>query len=162
MAEPDQRLFKADLATAEFRAGVAKGMWDVVETGDADTWPMAYFWIAAAPRANGPERFYLRLNLAGYRTAAPTGRFWDPATAADLPLSKYPKGRPGSRVAQVFRTDSWAEQNKAFYHPYDRVAANSHLEWRTAMPQLVWSGKAIVDFLEEFYVLLLAGDYLGV
>jgi hypothetical protein len=163
MESPSQRLFKADLVAADFLSGAAKGLWGRVDTGDADTWPMAYFWLAAAKRESAPDRFVVRLDMTGYRSAGPTGRFWDPETKQDLAFAKYPKGKPGSRFAMVFRTDSWNETNKGFYHPYDRVAAASHSEWPNAMPQLVWnSDRTIVDYLEEFQNLLNSGDYIGV
>jgi hypothetical protein len=163
MESPSQRLFKADLAAAEFLSGAAKGLWGQVEPSDADTWPMAYFWLASAKRDNAPDRYVVRLDMTGYRSAAPTGRFWDPETKQDLVFAKYPQGKQGSRFARVFRTDQWAVDNKGFYHPYDRVAANGHPDWPNAMPQLVWtSNRTIVDYLEEFQTLLNSGDYIGV
>lgn len=162
MESPDQRLFKVDLATADFLSGVAKGLWSLAAVGDTDTWPDAYFWMAAAKRDNAPERYYVRLDMTGYRLAGPTGRFWDPETKQDLPLANYPKGKSGSRFAMVFRTDSWAESNKAFYHPYDRMAAKGHGDWPCTMPHLIWTADhTIVDYLEEFQSLLNSGDYLG-
>lgn len=78
-----------------------------------------------------------------------------------LAPAKRPKGKPGSRVAMVFRLD-W-NNGTAFYHPYDRVAAQGHPDWATTQPHLVWtSDNTIVDFLEEFHSLLNSGDYLGV
>lgn len=163
MESPSQRLLKADVAAAEFLSGAAKGLWGQVETSNADTWPMAYFWMAAAKRENAPDRYVVRLDMTGYRSAGPTGRFWDPETKQDLAFAKYPKGKLGSRFAMVFRTDRWNETNRGFYHPYDRVAAASHGEWPNAMPQLVWTSNCtIVDYLEEFQTLLNCGDYIGV
>lgn len=162
MESPSQRLLKADLAAADYLAGAAKDLWGQFDAGNGDTWPMAYFWMAGAKRDNAPDRYFVRLDMTGYR-AAPTGRFWDPATKQDLPLANYPKGKPGSRFAQVFRTDSWATERKCFYHPYDRVSAGSHSEWAAAMPQLVWtSNHTIVDYLEEFQTLMNSGDYIGI
>lgn len=163
MESPAQRLFKSDLAAAEFLSGAVKGLWGQVEGGDADTWPMAYLFMSAAKRDNAPDRFYVRLDMTGYRSVGPTGRFWDPDTKQDLAYAKYPKGKPGSRFAGIFRTDGWNDSNKGFYHPYDRVAAASHTEWPAAMPHLVWnSNRTIVDYLEEFQTLLNCGDYIGV
>ena len=68
MLGPDQRLFEADLQLAEYRNGVAKGLWDQV-AGDtlpeSTVWPSVYFWMAAAPRNGAPDRYYVALNLAG-------------------------------------------------------------------------------------------------
>lgn len=165
MLGPDQRLFEADLLSAEFRCGVVKGAWGPAEAEalpEGAAWPRVFFWLAAAPRENAPERFYVGLDAAGYRSVSPTGTFWDPATKARLDFAKFPKGRPDSRFAKVFRTD-WGESGKAFYHPYDRVAAQGHTEWPKQQPHLIWtSNHTIVDYLEEFQSLLNGGDYLGV
>ena len=91
----------------------------------------------------------------------PTGTFWDSATDTILDAERRPKGKADSRFAKVFRTD-W-EDGRAFYHPYDRVAADSHSDWRTQQPHLVWtSDRTIVDYLEEIRSLLNSGDYVGV
>ena len=164
MNPPDQRIFDADLVDAEFRMGAGKGFWGLGDTDlvPADlAWPKRIMWLAAAPRANAPDRFYVLLDLAGYRTVPPTGAFWDATTKADLSLAQWPKGRAGSRFAKVFRTD-W-EGGKAFYHPYDRFAAQGHTQWPAEQPNLVWSIRhTIVDYLEEFHGLLQGSDYLGV
>jgi hypothetical protein len=78
MLPPDQRLFEADVQSAPYRIGVAKGLWAVAGADvlpDGAAWPKAFFWMAAAPRANAPERFYVALDLSGYRFVAPSGTF---------------------------------------------------------------------------------------
>lgn len=163
MEGPDQRLFEADILSAEFRNGVMNGWWDMPEKDIMPVdlaWPRIILWIAAATRQNAPDRFYISLDVAGYRSVPPTGTFWDPSTKAALEIGKRPKGKPESRFAKVFRTD-W--NNAAFYHPYDRVAAQGHAEWPTQQPHLIWTSEhTIVDYLTEFYSLLQSGDYLGV
>jgi len=127
MDSPAQRLFEEDVQSVPFRSGVFKRLWGMDDPESLPvqpSWPIRAFWLSAAARPNCPTRFYLQLDLTGYRSAAPTGTFWDPATKAILELSKRPKGRPDSRVARVFRTD-W-NAGTAFYHPYDRVAATGH------------------------------------
>ena len=164
MEQPDQRLFEEDLLSAEFRSGLAKGQWDLPGQDllpDGLAWPNIVLWIVAAARPNAPDRFYVLLDAAGYRSVPPTGTFWDLNTKSVLDLSKRPKGKPGSRVAKVFRTD-W-NSGSAFCHPYDRVAAQGHPNWAAEQPHLVWtSNHTIVDFLEEFHSLLNSGDYVGV
>jgi hypothetical protein len=166
MLPPDQRLFEADLQLAEYRNGVAKGLWDQL-IGDAlpeaTAWPSVYFWMAAAPRIGTPGRYYVALNLSGYRSVPPTGPFWDPVTKQRLDFAKWPKGKPESRFATVFRTEGFSAQGKAFYHPYDRAPVSDHPQWKTEQPHLVWtSSHTIVDYLEEFQSLLMSGDYLGI
>lgn len=164
MVPPDQRLFEADLQSAAYRAGVAKGVWGQAEAAalpDGAAWPRVFFWMAAAPRDNAPDRFYVALDAEGYRSVPPTGTFWDPDKRAILEFAKRPKGKPGSRFAMVFRTD-W-QNGAAFYHPYDRVGTQSHAEWPKQQPHLIWtSSHTIVDYLEEFQSLLVTGDYIGV
>lgn len=164
MEKPDERLFEEDLLSAEFRSGVLKDLWGLPPQEllpDGMTWPTRILWLAAAARPNAPERFYIRLDAAGYRGVSPTGTFWDPVTKSMLDKTKRPKGKPNSRFAKVFRTD-W-KNGTAFYHPYDRVAAKDHTNWPREQPHLIWtSGHTIVDYLEEFHSLLNCGDYLGV
>lgn len=164
MDKPDQRLFAADLSSAEFRAGVLRGFWGLAGAEvlpEQPEWPVRILWVKAAARVGAPERFYLRLDLGGYRTASPTGTFWDLSTSAALATEKRPKGKKDSRCAKVFRTD-W-EGGGAFYHPYDRVAAKGHPNWVTEQPSLIWdSNHTIVDYLEEIHSLLNSGDYLGI
>ncbi len=156
MKSPSQRLFEADLRSAEFRSGVLKGYWEVA----AQDWPQVVLWIRAASRQGAPDGYHVALDLEGYRAAAPTGTFWDPATGTMLDAANRPKGKANSRFAKVFRTD-WEE--RAFYHPYDRHAADSHPDWRVQQPHLVWtSDHTIVDYLEEFHSLLNSDHYVGV
>ena len=150
--------------SAEFRIGVAKDKWGLPEPNvlpRQPDWPKRVFWIAAAPRTASPERFYISLDIAGYRSVSPTGTFWNPSTGCMLDPSKRPKGKPDTRFAKVFRTD-W-EQGTAFYHPYDRVAAQGHPDWPKQHPHLVWSSNhTIVDYLEELHALLNSEDYIGI
>lgn len=158
--DPAQRLMAADLQSPEFLAGAAEGLWGQV-TDPAPAWPLVLFWIAVPPRPSAPERMHLLLNAAGYRATPPTGTFGDPETGQPLDLTRRPKGREHSRFARVFRTD-W-EGGRAFYHPYDRVAANSHGDWAANMPRKVWTPQhSIVDYLDEFHALFQSEDYLGV
>ena len=113
------------------------------------------------PVRGAPDRFFLLIDLTGYRANAPTGTFWDPATESMLAVAKRPKGRPGSRCEKVFRTD-W-KNGRAFYHPYDRVAAGGHPNWARKYPHLVWSiDCTIVDYLLQFHALLNSGNYIGI
>src|SRR3990172_8024898 len=106
MERPDERLFEDDVRSVAFRTGVIIGRWDRVEGAlpPADLpWPFVILWIAAARRDNAPDRFFVRLDAAGYRSVPPTGTFWNPATMTALELAGRPKGKPDSPVAKVFR-----------------------------------------------------------
>lgn len=163
MPSPDQRLFEEDVASAEFQIGADKRFWGMAphdsQLGKM-VWPKVVFWIAAPPRANAPDRFHIRLDLTGYRTASPTGSFWNPVTDAPLDTAHWPKGKSDSRLAKVFRV-GW--NNAVFYHPYDRVAAQSHPQWPVEQPHLIWTAhNTIIDYLAEFHSLLNGEDYIGV
>jgi hypothetical protein len=170
MEKPDECMFNEDLSSAGFLIGVTKGLWGLPDhnlLAEQPPWPKRIIWIAAAPRANAPNRFYILLDVAGYPSAPPTGTFCDLSIGCMLDFSKRPKGKDGSRFAKVFRTDwpnpPYGTCGTAFYHPYDRVAAQSHKEWPVAQPHLVWtSNHTIVDYLEEIHGLLNSEDYLGV
>jgi hypothetical protein len=166
MLPPDQRLFESDLKSAPYRNGVAKGLWGMTEANlrpEGANWPNVYLWMAAAPRSGAPDRYHVALNVAGYRGQPPTGPFWDPVAKQTLEFSKWPKGKPGSRFALVFRTNGFSFAGRAFYHPYDRSPLSDHPAWPTEQPHLVWtSAHTIVNYLEEFQSLLTCGDYLGV
>src|SRR5580698_9661108 len=108
MEPPDQRLFEADLVSAEFRNGAQNAWWGVPDRDQLPpdlVWPRVVIWVAPAVRQGSPNRFYLLLDAEGYRSVPPTGTFWDPSTKTALDLAKRPKGRAGSRCAMVFRTD---------------------------------------------------------
>lgn len=168
MLPPDQRLLETDLKLAEYRDGAKKGLWGQADAAalpaGGAVWPNGYFWMAATPRRAAPDRFYVALNLAGYRAVPPTGAFWDPEKKQTLELGKWPKGKAGSRFALVFRTDGFTFAGRAFYHPYDRSPLSDHPEWgKTEHLQWVWGpSHTIVDYLEEFQSLLTCGDYVGV
>ena len=70
---------------------------------------------------------------------SPTGAFWDPVKKQTLELGKWPKGKPGSRFAIVFRTDGFSAAGRAFYHPYDRAPVQDHTQWRAEQPHLIWT-----------------------
>lgn len=164
MKKPDQRAFEADVDDADFQIGVVKGMWGLAEVSlgpDGMTWPKVLLWVASAARPNLPDRYYLLLDLENYRMVAPTGPFWDVTRRQPLPAEQWPKGKPGSRVAKVFRTD-W-KKCTALYHPYDRTANHDHTQWKTEQPHLIWDSQhTIVDYLNEVHGLLNCGDYTGV
>ncbi len=162
MLEPAERAFLAHLEDGPFRIGMAEGRWGLADPSllpDGLVWPISVLWVAAAPREKSPNRFYLRLDCNNYPVDAPTGTFWDLVTKDILAIHKRPKGT--GRVQLVFRTD-W-EGGRAFYHPYDRVAAASHRDWATQHPQRVWNrDKTIFDYLSEIYGLLNSNEYTGI
>lgn len=157
-----QRLVDADLRCAEFLIGVDAGKWTLAEPSSAAAWPFVYTTVEAAPRPNSPEQMLVRWDVDNYNDQSPTGAFWDAATNTFLATSRWPKGRPGSPVAAVFKVEGWAAPGRGFYHPYDRQARHNHHEWPTQNPQRIWTkDNTLIDFLHLVHRWLNCEDYLG-
>ena len=160
MKSPSERLLELDMQSAAYRAGVASGLWGVLDAPVLD-WPRRLFWLAAPPRPNSAEKFIVMLDCQGYRKPSPTGNFWDVAAGDFLrDPARRPKGKDGSVVAKVFRTD-W-KNCVAFYHPFDRTASVDHHDWPSSCANRIWTDQhAVADFLDEIHRLLNSGDYIG-
>lgn len=157
-----QRLLEADLQQAAFVMGVAAGKWSLSEPVTEEAWPFVYTNVQAAARANSPAQWLVRWDLAGYTDQSPTGAFWDKGANSFVAPDKWPKGRPGSVVASVFKVDGWAAPGRGFYHPYDRQARHGHNDWPRDNPQFVWTSKdTLTDFLRLVHRWLNCDAYLG-
>ncbi|MAT67946.1 MAG: hypothetical protein CMJ58_00300 [Planctomycetaceae bacterium] len=155
VAGPDEAAFREDLLVAEFAAGEVQMQWGLASI----SWPHVVVWIAAAPRPQSPDRYWFRLNCAGYPGRGPTGSLWNCDQNALLEHRAWPKGR--ARFAHVFRTD-W-ESGMALYHPYDGHALKTHGNWPAKYPGKLWSrDRNIADWLAEFHDLLNCDEYEGV
>ena len=152
---PDERSFREHVKSPRFLDGVGRGRWQVV--GDI-AWPIVMIAVAAGPRDSAPSRYVLRFDLTGYPETAPTATPWNPTTGDVLEPALRPKGE---RVGFVFRTD-W-ENGRALYAPFDRVALNSHADWRKQHPRRVWdSSKDLAWLLQILHEMLNNHDYTGV
>ena len=152
---PDERVFREHVTSTRFQEGVERGRWRIV--GDI-IWPVVLVAVAAAPRDSAPSEYVLRFNLAGYPETAPTATPWNPATEEVLKQEMRPRG---TRVGHVFRTD-W-ENGRALYAPFDRVALDSHPDWRTEHPRRVWdSSKDLTWILQKLHEMLNNDDYTGI
>jgi len=157
-----QRLLEADLHQTEFQIGVAKCQWSLVRPVTEAEWPHVYTWISATPRMASPGRLMVRWDLDGYNAASPTGAFWDFDRHDFRPIKDWPKGKPGSVVAAVFKTEGWAAPGRGFYHPYDRQARAGHNQWPDQNPRHIWMTKnTLTDFLSLVHRWLNCEDYLG-
>jgi hypothetical protein len=157
-----QRQIDADLRSARFLIGVDAGKWALAEEFSAAAWPAVFTTVKAAARPNSPEQMLVRWDLDGYNEQSPTGGFWDAAANNFLAPSRWPKGRPGSPVAAVFKVDGWAAPGRGFYHPYDRLARHNHHDWPAQNPQYIWTkDNTLVDFLHLVHRWLNCEDYLG-
>jgi hypothetical protein len=151
---PDERVFRSHVDGARFQSGVDRGDWRLVGI----EWPHALIAISAAERENGPPEFVLIFELSGYPTSCPTSTPWDLEPDALLAPAKRPKG---DRVGMAFRSD-W-EGGRALYVPYDRLAIDSHPDWKTRYPRHLWDAtKDITFYLRNVHELLNDDDYQGI
>lgn len=153
----DEECFREHLASYAFREGADLGKWGLHED-EAVRWPHMVIWVTAAPRGEGPTRYYLFFNLEHYPKTGPTAYLWNQETKSKLDLAKWPKGT--GNVKMVFRTD-W-NNAVALYCPWDRLAAASHGEWPPKHAGLLWTPKhTIVNYLSPTYELLNSDEYEG-
>jgi hypothetical protein len=158
MLEPAERLMLADLAGPSFLSGAAEGWWGRVQE-PVLAWPAMLFWVAAAPRPRGPERFVLRLDCGDYPTVSPTGAFWNLKAGEPLAPAQWPKGT--GQVEAVFKS-GW-ESGRALYHPLDRVSMQKHADWPAKYPAYVWRGERnVTRYLAMVHRLLQSSEYTGV
>ena len=160
MEGPDERQMIADLNGAPYILGESRGRWGRPEKPVLN-WPTMIFWVSAAPREKGPDRFFLGLNCEGYPVRSPTGGFCDPDKGDILAADKWPKGT--NRVADVFQF-GW-RNGAALYHPQDRVTWDAHpqAEWRQKYASLAWTrDHTIADYLQMVHELLNSSEYIGV
>lgn len=154
-----QRLLVEDLAGAAFRAGESRGDWRLVGVASELPWPYVFTHILAAQREDSPVEWLVRWEVNGYGSGPITGGFWDSSTGTYLAKDKWPRGKPGSVVASVFKTEGWAAPGEGFYHPWDRRALQGH-PW--ADPRFAWSSKVtIAEYVAQFHRWLTCEDYLG-
>ena len=152
---PDERTLRDHLGQPTFVEGVVRGRWRVV--GNVE-WPHVLVAVSAAQRDNGPDEFFLRLNLDGYPASAPTATPWDPEKGDKLAPERRPKGEV---VGHVFRTD-W-EKGNALYAPFDRVALKRHPDWARKYPGQAWNpSKDLAWVLRQVSRLLNDELYLGI
>lgn len=153
IVSPDEQVFRAHVASADFQAGVDRGDWRLLNVD----WPVAFIAVSAAARPNGPHEFVLRFELSNYPVAEPTAGPWDIERSAPLAAELWPKGE---RVGVAFNP-SWNMQ--ALYIPCDRLAIQGHDGWKTAHRRFIWdSTRDITFYLRLVHELLNDEDYQGV
>jgi hypothetical protein len=152
---PDERVFRAHLASGPFQSGVDRGRWHFVSLN----WPHAVMNVAAAPRESAPSEYGFRFTVDNYPTTAPSARLWDVAANQPLAHARRPWGT--GRVALAFRTD-W-KGDTCLYLPCDREALPGHDTWRSQHPGLIWTPSSdITLYLWVLHDLLRSRDYTGV
>lgn len=161
MISPSEKTLVSHLQGGRFRFGVNKKKWkllSVIEEGRLSEWPHCLFWIQAGTRNGAPDGFILHTNFAGYPNDPPTTTFWCTETQSKLPIAMRPRGSSNN---WIFRVD-W-NNGDALYHPYDRIATESHRDWDRKYPGVVWSREhTLVDLLELIHQTLNSNEYLGI
>jgi hypothetical protein len=146
---PDEAAFRADVAKAAFRAGVADRRWRL----HGILWPHALIGVFAKEQ----REYVIQFEGSGFPNSLPTGRLWDLARGAPLAFDLWPRHH-GGRVGAVFRPD-W-KGGSALYLPCDRLSIPGHDQWRNQMPSKIWRPAAgIVQYLELVHELLHCRDY---
>jgi hypothetical protein len=147
---PDEKVLRADLAKAVFRAGVAAKRWRLISVA----WPHVFVAVTAK---DGRE-YVLRFNGAGFPATPPTAGPWDMQRNAVLAFDLWPRSR-GGRLGAVFNP-TW-KQGTALYLPCDRESIAGHEHWRVQTPSKIWRPAAgLVQYLELVHELLNSRDYL--
>ena len=157
---PDILKFNLDVESSQFKLAAHQGRWGIVDnSNDRPTWPVILIWVAAAERANGPDKFYFRFELDNYPAQAPNICIWDIEMNISLGPHKRPKGVGNSGI--LFRSD-W-EGVHHLYAPYERRALATHPNWLSEYPTLYWrSTDEISKILEDIYLTLNNPDYHGI
>jgi hypothetical protein len=138
---PSERRLRVDLASPDFEAGVAAGMWEVRSV----IWPRASF----AVRTGSGEWFGMGFDLEGYPAVAPAGQPWDLKLNVALPVDRWPTG--GS-ADLTFRRDWSIANGGAPYIAADRVSLATHPDWATAHPERAWNpARTIAFYLAEIH-----------
>jgi len=153
---PEERAFRTHVAGGRFRSGTGRGHWRLVEADLA--WPNVLIAVSAAPREGAPTEFFLKFDLSGYPTAAPTAGAWHPTEHRWLTAAERPKG---GRAEKAFRAD-WRE-GQALYIPGDRLAIGGHENWAGQSPGWAWDPtEGITRYLRHVHTLLNEDEYRGV
>ncbi len=155
LRRPDEQAFLDEVEGGAFQLALHLGRWRLVGI----QWPLVDIEVAAAPRPGAPTAYGFRFDCSGYPQAPATGRPWDVAVAAPLPVAKWPGGR--SRVPAVFRPD-W-KGGACLYLPCDRESIVGHENWRSEHPAQIWKPeRGLQLYLEVLHELLDSHDYTGV
>jgi hypothetical protein len=138
----------ADLESAAFKVGVARGMWQLVEA----QFPFYVFAVTEDGSEGQDKEHFFRFELNGFPAVAPWAQIWDFAGSVELPLPQRPQRNTLQR--ESFKT--W--QQPAVYRPWDRFAG-AHFDWNTKYPDLPWNPSRNLSFvLNDLHQILNRGD----
>jgi len=140
---------EAHLASGRFRAGAARGRWQLLEL----QWPFALIDVLA----RDGRRIVLRFDCTDYPDAAPTATVWDSVARGQLAAANWPRG---GRVSQVFNP-GW-KGGTALYIPCDRESILGHSQWAGEHPWLIWSpARGLLQYIEAVSEILHSSELIN-
>jgi hypothetical protein len=147
--DPCLQRLRRHLQTADVEAGVAAGLWRIIEL----SWPNLTVSITIG---DGSEPG-VRILVDDYPIKAPAGRPWDLVADAPLPVNRWPIS---GRNPEVFRPD-WSPANQnAPYLACDRTGLATHGDWATRHPERAWNPTRTIGFYLSELHRELAAAYL--
>jgi hypothetical protein len=145
MKSPAETAADFDLASARFRAGVARGQWRQISYA----FPMLVVAIVAVEPDGAASEYAFRFELTGFPGIAPEVIIWDPVAGVHLPVNQRPKG--SIRVTEAFK--DWTAPHPV-YRPWERTSG-AHSDWAQRFTELLWSAQRDLTFiLEDLHGLL--------
>jgi len=144
MEDLERTAVEADLRSAEFLAGVARGWWRLILYEH----PILVFAVKATEPDFTITEYFFRYEVDQFPTVAPKARIWDHANNCPLAIAKRPQGNP--RVEKAFQ--NWGDDS--VYRAWER-AALAHSNWATVHPHAAWKpSMTLTNTLEDLYALL--------
>ena len=135
--EIEARAVSADLTSARFRAGVARGQWRLLDKAT----PIVIVAVAAIEPDGSASEYSFRFELKGFPGIAPDVRIWDTQKSAPLATELRPQG--SARVIDAFKV--WNADNTV-YRPWERQGG-PHNNWTDAHPNLRWNAARDLAFV---------------
>lgn len=143
--KPDEAAVDSDLASARFRAGLARSSWRVASYD----FPTLIVAVAAVDPDGKSSEYAFKFELTGFPAAAPQAMIWDLEANVVLQVSRRPKGSP--RIVMAFQ--SWGPPDTV-YRPWERTSG-AHGDWAQKYPDLAWHPKRDLVFaLEDLHGIL--------
>jgi len=139
MSDPALSNVATDLASARFRAGIARKHWRVISYEH----PILVVGVGAVEPDGAASEYAFQFELTGFPGTAPAVLIWDVAANAHLPSKLRPKG--SARVVEAFK--DWTAPHPV-YRPWERTSG-LHNNFAQTFPDLAWHPKRDLAFIME-------------
>jgi hypothetical protein len=137
-----------DLDSTEFKVGVARGFWRLVDT----KFPVYVFAVTQVLANEASKEYFFRFELDGYPAAAPKVLIWDVEKAQMLEAQLRPNQNQVQR--QAFK--DWGDHT--VYRPWERCSG-AHNNWNSTYPKLAWNPTRKLTFpLNDLHQILNRGS----